>query len=476
MVKEPTFPQSLEAERAVLGGMLSDSELIPNMADVLAAEDFYSPAHEEIYRWLVDRYTLGKPADVLVLVDHALAHNLTDKWGDVSYLCALPEQCPSTVNLVYYARIISEKAARRKVIMRAAQAEQAAFHEQDEDLREAVLAEAEAMTEAVKPKQGSPIRALAEVARVAGDRARAMLEGDVTAEFIPTGFPTLDDRYTGWIRGYPTVIGGRPKMGKTMFLLSAVLRGALLGYPQGIVSIEMPAEKLAYRLANTLSGVSWKPGRMDDHEAGRWLDVMDNGMKDLPVFIDDAARKPIQVVHAIRTLARRHGCKVIYLDYFQLITAKVSSDGEGATAVLDGISDALRAVCKEEGVALVVFAQFNRKVEERITDGRKGVPAPTDFRGTDRLLMDAGLCASIYREFAYHPPPHPTERRPYTDRELARLLQPLEFRVMASREEAPSNVELYIEMATGQVHDPLDPGFEAPEWEGRVGGARKRSL
>ena len=95
-------PQSLEAERALLGGLLLDNAQIPNVAEVLEIEDFYSQAHAAIYKLMVEQSARNEPLDVLGLADHVVSTNKVEEFGGLAYVTGLPEQVPTTENLAHF--------------------------------------------------------------------------------------------------------------------------------------------------------------------------------------------------------------------------------------------------------------------------------------------------------------------------------------------------------------------------------------
>ena len=283
-------------------------------------------------------------------------------------------------------------------------------------------------------------------------------------EYVPTGFSSFDDHYVGWPRGYMAIIGGRPEIGKTMFLVSAVLRAAQSGIPQGVLSIEMPRWKLVDRMASIIAGVPITGlHEKSESDAVEIMAAADLLMKE-PIFIDDASSTADSVESAIRRMARQHGCKVIWVDYLQLIRPPSHLPANrNRSWEVDEISETLRRLAKQENVAIVALMQMNRGTEESYKNGRKGVPESYHFRGSDKPLHDAALAFGLYRQFQYKKPKK-FDNKEYTNEELADVFQPLELLSLKSRDHSKRDITLWARLKLQRIYDVQDDGFDKPDW------------
>jgi len=460
-------------ERAVLGNLLlKEGSTLPLVEEILDSGSWGSAQHSNLWAWVCACQREGKAVSIMALLESRNPHELGRVYGGADYLESLADRACLDTQLSSHAAIISD-AARARHLQEILERTQQRIGQ--EDVHQ-VLADHEqaVMRVTTGPSRITSVRHISDFAQEARERAAKIAAGDISDEYVPTGFPSMDKVYIGWPIGYTTVLGGRPKMGKTSFALASALRGASDRYgssvPQGIITIEMPGRKLLYRLASTWSGVPWKRMLKRDaspDEADRFNDALSE-LGRIPIYLDDSVRDSASVCSAIRRMSRMHGCRVVYLDYFQLIKTKSKDPNSNMTAGWDALSDELRNVAKEEDIALVILAQFNKDVEQRgRTRGRKSIPKGTDFRNTEKLLMDAGLASGVYREFAYHPPAKMGQGH-YEEDELAELFQPIEFLNLGAREGGVRSVELYVRLSTGLVRDPMDSGWSMTPWTGRV--------
>lgn len=448
----------IEAERVVLGTLLltegSDLQFIESS---LSSLDFSAPNHSNLYDWIKLSYAKGEPISVHVLVEKEGTTICSERYGSLQYLESLGDKAVLSERLPRYAKVVSDMAKLRRLLSSVKSIESKILTGDDPVDRIKAYAESAILDGRSDITVGS-VESGEEIAAAASESFEMMVRGEGYGEFIPSGFPELDRHYMGWPRGLPTYIGGRSKMGKTALMLASVAKAALQGVPQGVISIEMGKKQLAFRLASYFSGVSLREAMSDNEE---YQDLFRWGLGEisrLPIHIDDSSRNIDIVSSTIRQMRRVHGCETVWIDYAQLVTGYGRASDERSR--LDSIADAIRQVAKEERIAIVALAQFNRQLDSRRTDGRMGVPITSDFRGSDKFLHDAGLAFGIYRPF-YYEPPTLTNGDKYTDDDLSPMFQPLELVCLAARESSRKTMDLVYQSAWGRIYDTTE---HKPEW------------
>jgi len=449
-----------ETERVVLGSLiLGEGVGLDLVEGILSKEDFSSTGHGLLYEWIQRQVSSNEPVSLHVLIEKEGEQKCEDRYGSISYLNSLGDSAVMDSKLPAYAKVIYDCSVLRGLMTSV------------EDIKNKIVGGTESVEEIrayaekeILEKNGTKaVGAIMSAATVINDAAESfdgMCRGDsAISEFVPTGMPSFDKHYLGWPRGLPTYIGGRTKMGKTAFMLAAAAKGAIAGIPQGIISVEMGSKQLAYRLASYFSGMSLREalhGHIEYQDMFRWGL---NEVSRLPIHVDDVSRNIDMVASSIRQMKRVHGCEVIWIDYIQLLTGYGRKQDERTR--LDSIADAVRQVAKEERVAIVALAQFNRVLDTRMENGKKGVPNPSDFRGSDKFLQDAGLAFGIYRPFYYAPPRKAASSDHYSDDELSTMFQPIQLISLAAREAARKDINLVLQTAWGRVYDVEEP---VPSW------------
>ena len=449
-----------ESERILLGSLiLGEGAGLELVEGIISKNDFSSSSHGALYEWIQRQVTTNEPVSLHVLIEKEGDRKCEDRYGSIQYLHSLGDNAVIDSKLPSYAKVIADCSALRELLSSVKEIENKIV-DGTESVREIKAFAEKQVFDNKSGASGAGIMSAASVISDASASFDGMCNGDsAISEFVPTGLPSFDKHYLGWPRGLPTYIGGRTKMGKTAFMLAAAAKGAIAGIPQGIISVEMGSKQLAYRLASYFGGISLREalqGNPEYQDMFRWgLDEVSR----LPIHVDDASRDIDMVTSSIRQMKRIHGCEVIWIDYIQLLTGYGRKQDERTR--LDSIADAVRQVAKEERVAIVALAQFNRVLDTRIENGKKGVPNPSDFRGSDKFLQDAGLAFGIYRPFYYSPPKKAASSDVYTDDELSTMFQPVQLISLAAREAARKDIDLCLQTAWGRVYDTEEP---MPSW------------
>jgi replicative DNA helicase len=396
------FPQSPDAERALLGGLLLDHNQVPEIAELLGPDDFYSAANGKIFGVMVARSAASEPLDVLGLADHVMGSGSPDEYGGLAYITQLPEQVPSTQNLGYYAKLVKEKSTRRELIRVAADINTKAM-EGDEEL-EQVLDDAERLVFEVAQKRArkdwTPLGTAIESEWVKLEQ-RSQHSGDVTG--VPTGFTDLDRMLAGLQPTDLIVLAARPAMGKTAFALNIAQRAALQGVGCGIFSLEMSAGQLAMRMLGGQAKVDagkLRTGHLSQHEDWPKLEDAHQQLFHAPVWIDDSPGLSItQLRSKARRLASQNKDKLglLVIDYIQLMTG-AAGPRESREQQIASISRGLKSLAKELDLPIIALSQLNRGVESR-TDKR---PMISDLRESGAIEQDADIIMFIYRDEYYN--------------------------------------------------------------------------
>ncbi|MFT5584017.1 MAG: replicative DNA helicase [Cognaticolwellia sp.] len=393
------FPQSLDAERAILGGLLLDHEQIPSIGEVLVPEDFYTASHAKIFELMLAQSSKGDPLDVLGLHDYIVASNTAEDFGGLSYITSLPEQVPSTENLEYYAKLVKEKSVLRQLIRVSAEINRKVM-DGSEDLAELLnFAEQEVFQVAQQrsKKDWLPLNTLLDE-QFEKLEQRASNSGEVTG--IPTGFIDMDRILAGFQRSDLIVLAARPAMGKTALALNFAQRAAIAGYGVGVFSLEMAAGQLAMRVLGSEARVDagkMRTGMLSKAEDWPALEAANETLYHAPMFIDDSPGLSITQVRskARRLKARNPNLSLIVIDYLQLMSANAQSREQEISAISRG----LKHMAKELDLPVLALSQLNRAVEQR-ADKR---PMVSDLRESGAIEQDADIIMFIYRDEYYNP-------------------------------------------------------------------------
>jgi len=389
-------PQSIEAERAVLGCMLIENESVPKAMHHITVQSFYKTAHATIFENMMILFEKNEPIDIISLIEELKKSNQLEAVGGALYITELSSQAPSAANVEYWAKIIKEKAILRTIIRTAGEMSTTAYEGGGEtteilDRAEQILFGLSQHAERGQFTSVEPL--LHDVLDNWGNRKQGVLTG------VPSGLADLDKRLSGFQKSDLIILAGRPSMGKTALALSLARNAAVeYGHRVGFFSLEMSNQQLAERLLTAEAKVDShlvKTGRLPK---GDWkkLSGAAGPLSEAPIYIDDSAGLNIMELRAkARQLKVEKDIEIFYVDYLQLLNA--GGRVESRQQEISYISRSLKALAKELEVPIVVLSQLSRAVESR-TDHR---PIMSDLRESGAIEQDADVILFIYRKFVY---------------------------------------------------------------------------
>jgi len=395
-------PHSVEAEQAVLGGLMLDNRMWDAIADRLVATDLYRRDHQLIFECIAELAAKSEPFDAVTLSEAIEAKGQAEQTGGLAYLAGLVRDTPSAANVRAYADIVRERSTLRQLISVGGEIAASAYDPEGREAGE-IVDEAERRVFEIAESRNKGRSGFVPLRQDLGkviDRLDMLAQnkGEITG--LSTGFSRLDEMTAGLQKGDLIVIAGRPSMGKTTFALN-IAENAAFGPKKasvGVFSMEMSRESLAFRMVSSLGRVDQthlRVGNLGDEEWTR-ITMAIEMMKNSNIHIDDTgALTPTEVRARARRLKREHGLDLIVLDYLQLM--QVSGTKENRATEISEISRSLKALAKELDVPLIALSQLNRSVEQR-TDKR---PVMSDLRESGAIEQDADVIMMIYREEVY---------------------------------------------------------------------------
>ncbi|WP_341531495.1 replicative DNA helicase (plasmid) [Nostoc sp. UHCC 0302] len=400
-------PQAIEAEEAVLGGILFDNEAIARVIKILQPDDFYVSSHKDIYSSAVRLHNAGQPTDLLFVANWLESHDLLARVGGRNKLASLVNSCVSAVNIDALAELVREKARLRAVIKTANEMIRAAMDAPVMELRASDVIEMGQQKLLVlrQSTQDQRIRPLADIIpQVYAEIELANSGEDAIEVSIPTGFYDLDEVIGGLPFGSLTVVGGRGGIGKSTWALDIGLRAAASGLTTAYFALEMSAsqmvKKTLSRLAaphipcdllfkrNALHQSHWNPLAQSCAEA-----------MGLPFWLnDDPVITTSQIKAHLQDVASQCGeVSLVIIDYVQLIEPMRRERGENRVQEIDSILKQLRAIAKQFNCAVLGLAQLKREVDSR-SEKR---PTKADFRESGGFEQEAAVMLGLYREDYY---------------------------------------------------------------------------
>ena len=397
-------PHSVEAEQAVLGGLLLSNQAWDRIGDVVSEGDFYRADHRILWRVITSLVEENRPADVLTVSEALKITGDIESVGGLAYLNQLATGTPSAANIRRYAEIVRERAITRKLAEVGTSIADSAYSPQGREARQ-LLDEAETKILEIGEKGGRSSESFAKMSTVLAEvmsRLDELHRNPASVTGKASGFVDLDEMTTGFQDGDLIIVAGRPSMGKTALALNFAENIVLeLKLPVLIFSMEMGGTQLATRLLSSVGKVDaqkLRTGRLDPPDWDR-LGTALGKLNEAPLLIDETpSLNPLEVRARARRKWREYGgLGLIVIDYVQLMVATESGQENRATEISE-ISRSLKAMAKELQVPVVALSQLNRSLEQRPNKR----PVMSDLRESGAIEQDADVILFVYRDEVYN--------------------------------------------------------------------------
>lgn len=402
VAQKTLLPHSIEAEQAVLGGLMLDNKRLDAVLEVISEVDFYREDHRQIFKMMQILQENAQPLDVITLSEELHRHDQLERVGGLAYLVEMANNTPSAANIVAYARIVRERSTLRQLIAAAQEISKSSYNpsglDSDDLLQLAEKRVAEIAED--RPKEGGLV-GVNDLLKATVQRIDELFRSGSDITGVPSGITDLDTRTSGWQPGELIILAARPSMGKTALALNFV-ESAMFSQnrPVLVFSMEMPSAAMVMRMMSSVGRIDqgrMRNGKLTEEDWPKLSSAVAK-MKDKLLFIDDTPGLSPQELRArVRRIAREHGNPgMIMVDYLQLM--QIAGSSEGRTQEISEISRSLKAIAKEFDCPLIALSQLNRGVEQRPNKR----PMNSDLRESGAIEQDADVILFIYRDEYYN--------------------------------------------------------------------------
>jgi replicative DNA helicase len=400
------LPESLDAEQAIIGGLMLNNKTIEQIADKITTTDFYRVEHQLIFDAISSLSAQQKPFDVITVLDALKKNKKDDNAGGEAYLWELANNTPSVANIEHYVDIVKDKSVKRQVIKLCQETMSEALGN-----REAIKTSSDILDELGKnvldlSNQRAQKKTSYEMISSAYIRAVERIDDAIyngkNTNKIPTGLTDLDDKIGGLKRKELIIVGARPSMGKTSFAMNIAYNVAIKQRLAVLVfSMEMSTDSLTDRLLSSACSIELQKipdGKLNDSDWSKIHAAVSLSM-DSKLMIDDTpALSPAELRIRARRATQEHGqLGLIVIDYLQMMRVPGFKNDNHVREIAQ-ISNSLKQLAKELNVPIVALSQLNRNLENR-QDKR---PQMADIRESGAIEQDADLICFIYRDEVYN--------------------------------------------------------------------------
>ncbi|MEG2321993.1 MAG: replicative DNA helicase [Bacilli bacterium] len=402
-MNERIIPQSIEAEKAVLGSMFLTKYALQKSIEGLNENLFYLDSHNKIFIVIRDLNENNKPIDMMTVSEELKKRNWLNQIGGIEYLTQVARSVPTAANVEEYIRIVEEKAILRRLIEKGTEVVTQAYTSTNSINEILDNAEKEILS-VVKTRKGTEFKTIQDVLF----KAQADLEklsknkGEITG--IPTGFYKLDKITSGLHPNELIIIAARPGVGKTAFALNLATNIAIdTNKTVALFNMEMGAEQLINRMLASVGqifGDKLKSGNLQ-HEDWKRINEAISRLADTKMYIDDTAGMTISEIRAKcrRLASMKDGLDIVIIDYLQLIQGSERYKGNRVQEVTE-ISRSLKTLAMELKIPVIALSQLSRSVEGKGRSDKR--PILSDLRESGSIEQDADIVAMLHREDYYN--------------------------------------------------------------------------
>lgn len=393
-------PQNIEAEQAVLGAMILNEKIIPEILEIINDSYFYKEVHKEIFSVIMSLFGSRRTIDLVTVSEELKKKGRLQDVGGAVYLTQLVDNVPAASNAPSYARIVKEKGILRELINSSFKILSECY-EDKEDVSD-ILDESERLIFDIGDRRiESGYVHIKDIIKSSIELIDSLYQKKSHVTGIPAGFRELDIKTSGMHSGELIIVAGRPSMGKSALVACIAEYVAVeKKIPVGIFSLEMSKEQLVQRFLCSYAKVDAHKLRTGFLSPSDWplLTSAAGVLSGAPLLIDDT---PAINIFELRARARRmkshHDIQMLVVDYLQLLRG--SGRVESRQQEISNVSQSLKALAKELGIPVIAVSQLSRQAERR-DDHR---PRLADLRESGAIEQDADLVMLLYRDDYYNP-------------------------------------------------------------------------
>ena len=384
-----TFPQSLEAEEAVVGSVLLKGNDVFSKCNgwIRDSEAFYNYDLKTIWEAFSVMHRDGEAIDTITLAQRLKDKNLINKDTNLSifYITGLSDKVPSIANVENYARIIWEKYIKRETIKSAHKLYSEGLDNQEDKAEELLYHHSRLINELqeIAPSKKK------DISEIVNDTVDTLKTG---SNIIPFGYKPLDNIAGGMTRKEITVIGGRPGHGKTTLTTNLTLSLLKQGYKVMLFNREMSnSEMMKKFFVMSSDGLSYQDLRVGDMDEGR--------MENIEIIADEVKKMLGNLImyDDIRTLGdaireiEREKPDVVIDDYIQLVKVKNKTNKDRRFEIEDILTE-YKWVCKKQDCSAILVSQLNREIEKRLEPR----PKMSDFSESGAIEQTAETALFVF--------------------------------------------------------------------------------
>ncbi len=386
-------PHNVDAERATIGAVLLDGDVISTVLRYLRTDDFYSTSHQKIFKAIIDLFNRGETIDLISLTDRLSAGGELEAVGGTTYVSSLTDEVPTSANVAYYAKIVKDRSVRRQLLKISSGLTSQAY---DEGLETRVLIEEaeQRIFEITDSQHTDSYRGVHDIIAETIEAIEKLYHTKDSYTGVPSGFPDLDNMTSGFQNSEFIVIGARPSVGKTAFALTMATNMAIhRKVPIGFFTLEMADMALMQRLLSSEARINSEKLRTGMLRPADFHNLTEAAGRiyEAPLFIDDTPNiKLLDLRAQARRMKSKEDIKALFIDYIGLIEPENKMNVPRHEQVAE-ISRSIKSLARELQIPIICLSQVGRQSEGK-------PPTLADLRESGSIEQDADVVLFLHRE------------------------------------------------------------------------------
>lgn len=396
------LPFNLDAEKAVLGAMITSSSALYDCLGSLDSDSFYDSKNKILFNAIKSLTDKRIPCDVQTITDELMNTKELASIGGPEYILEVCDSAISLSNLEHYIKIVKDQANLRNLLITMSQIEKDYRDTKIEDVSEFVANASMKISKVAEERTISTFLTSEEItARVKKslDSMKVSKDGLIG---VPTGFKQIDSCTLGLQKSDMVIIAARPSVGKTQLALNIAYNvSASKNVPVAIFELEMPADMLIKRLIACRSNVNLKKILNGSYSPQEKFKINEgiNELARTKIFVDDSpCIKLIDIIAKTKKLkAKYDDLGLVVVDYIGLISSDKKVREENRQQEVSNISKSLKGLAREVNCPIIVVCQLSRDVDK--SDRKR--PILSDLRESGAIEQDADVVMLLYRDGKY---------------------------------------------------------------------------
>ena len=386
--------QAREVENTVLGAILLDSRILPQVMNEMKVTTFFYEENQLIYKAILDLCLDGSAIDMITVSSKLRDLGTLEKVGGAYYLSQLSQTVNSTANTGFHVKILQQFEIRRD----CRELYGDFFSQTQDDKKDIFEVLNDSMTNLLKISNGIKTTEADTGAHIKEflEMTKSAINTDGSMVGATTGFQVLDNHTNGWMKTDLIYIAGRPAMGKTALIISMLNEQLKQGLNVAFFSLEMGGSQIMQRLVSVETGIELgkiRRGDLNKDEEQRIIHTAEKYNTTGLSICDKAGMTLMEIRSVCNNMKHQKGIDVIYVDYLQLMHGK----GQSRENEVGANSRGLKAIAKDFNCPVICLSQLSRAVEQT-SDKR---PNLSHLRDSGSIEQDADQVYFLYRPEYY---------------------------------------------------------------------------